>query len=379
MLRFAFNNLWHKRSRTLLALVGLGIAVVGFICLVSLSAGLRYTITESISKVQGVLVLEEGTFSPAFSSVELSWQSKIEALPETARVAPLIMMLISTVDGEKGMSGLSQPPLLMGVDINQQAGFKGSAMPHNNMKRGRFLKSGDRFSTVMGPYIKDTYHKEVGQTIDVNGVRFKIVGEFETGSDLFDHDLIIPIDVARELSGKDAGKASLFFVEPQNSQDAKKLVDKINFVLPRAKAYSTSDFAASFGSLLSMIDVFFLAVSSLALFIGVIGVLNTMLMSVMDRFREFGILRAIGWTKANLMSLVVLESFYLGIIGGIGGCIVSLGATRAMDAILTFNTYTTPELLLTGFVLSVMLGVFGGLYPAWHASKMDPVQAIRYE
>jgi putative ABC transport system permease protein len=139
------------------------------------------------------------------------------------------------------------------------------------------------------------------------------------------------------------------------------------------------EFSASFGALMGSVDVFLMMTVSLALVVGVVGIINTMLMSTSERFIEFGVLRTNGWSQANILTLVTLESGYLGLLSGVVGCV--LATVTAMVA----NRFTTgglqlllpPWLFALGIGLSLVTGTLGGLYPAWRAARLVPMDAIR--
>jgi len=133
------------------------------------------------------------------------------------------------------------------------------------------------------------------------------------------------------------------------------------------------------GNLLMTLDVFLLAVSSFACIVGAIGVVNTMLMSVTERVREFGILKAVGWTRTDIAKLVVVEALGLGVFGGAVGALLGLLIVQLMKGLLPFDPLAPPWVIGVGFAGAIVLGLVGGLYPAWRAASMDPVEAIRWE
>jgi putative ABC transport system permease protein len=170
----------------------------------------------------------------------------------------------------------------------------------------------------------------------------------------------------------------MVYVELNDPKDAEDVAKKINFKFDEIEAKTGAGFAEDIGGLLSSVDAFFVIISSIALFVGALGIINTMLMSVMERYREFGILRAVGWTRDNLMRLIFYESFFIGIIGSVVGCVLGYSATMAMGAMMGLKPAATPGLMATAFILGILLSIIGGLYPAYRASRLDPIEAIRY-
>jgi putative ABC transport system permease protein len=231
---------------------------------------------------------------------------------------------------------------------------------------------------VLGAKVADNYDKAVGSQIEFSNMKFRVIGIFETGSLLTDNIIYIPIDAAREITGKSDDVVSMVYVELNDPKDAEDVAKKINFKFDEIEAKTGAGFAEDIGGLLSSVDAFFVIISSIALFVGALGIINTMLMSVMERYREFGILRAVGWTRDNLMRLIFYESFFIGIIGSVVGCVLGYSATMAMGAMMGLKPAATPGLMATAFILGILLSIIGGLYPAYRASRLDPIEAIRY-
>src|SRR5262249_38652095 len=136
---------------------------------------------------------------------------------------------------------------------------------------------------------------------------------------------------------------------------------------------------ANFGALMGQIDTFLLMTMSLALVVGIVGIINTMLMSTTERFVEFGVLRTNGWSQGNILALVTLESAYLGLLSGLLGCALAWAGATVANQFVSGGIHLglTPSLLAMGIGLSVVMGTLGGLYPAWRAARLVPMEAIR--
>jgi putative ABC transport system permease protein len=124
-------------------------------------------------------------------------------------------------------------------------------------------------------------------------------------------------------------------------------------------------------------------VSILALFVGGLGMLNTMLMSVLERTREIGVLRALGWRRRRVLAMILRESLLLGTVGGICGIILGLALGRLIGLAEgmwgSLELSYTPGIFAQAVLVALIAGVAGGLYPAWRATRMRPVEALRYE
>ena len=116
--------------------------------------------------------------------------------------------------------------------------------------------------------------------------------------------------------------------------------------------------------------------SSIAVFVAGIGILNTMLMSVLERTKEFGVLKAVGWTEEDIIVLVLSESFLLGVIGAIIGTLSGAIVVEIAKHYLGIPMAISTNLVIYAWCFSIIVGVLGGIYPAWRASKLDPIEAI---
>jgi putative ABC transport system permease protein len=192
---------------------------------------------------------------------------------------------------------------------------------------------------------------------------------------------VMDIGTARRILSVADDKVSSYYVEADDPTEIDKVAESIETQVtdPQLDARSMTEFAANFGNLMGQLDTFLLMTVSLALIVGVVGIINTMLMSTTERFVEFGVLRTNGWSRGNVLTLVTIESAYLGLMSGVVGCVMAFVLTSLANAFLGggLTLQINPRLLAMGLTLSVVMGTLGGLYPAWKASRLVPMDAIR--
>jgi putative ABC transport system permease protein len=130
---------------------------------------------------------------------------------------------------------------------------------------------------------------------------------------------------------------------------------------------------------MGQVDKLLMLTVSLALLVGIVGIINTMLMSTTESFVEFGVLRTNGWSEANILTLVTLESAFLGLLSGVLGCVLALIGTSIANRFISEGVHlaVNPMLLGMGISLAVVMGTLGGIYPAWKAARLVPMEAIR--
>jgi len=132
-------------------------------------------------------------------------------------------------------------------------------------------------------------------------------------------------------------------------------------------------------SSLSQVQLAVYGIAAISILVGGIGVMNTMIMSVMERRREIGVMKAIGATTNTILLQVIEESAVLSLIGGVSGLILGYASVTIIPKISSFTPIMTPDLVAIGMGFALILGIGAGIYPAWSASRLDPIEVLRYE
>jgi putative ABC transport system permease protein len=406
---FAWRNLLTRPLRTILALVGLSIPILGVIGLFSLSGAMRRLVGDTLGRIQGVVVLREGAPSPVFSDLPVDTEAQLRALPGIAAVAPEVWKIAPAVEG-KSIAGqvvrsilggrrqgaqqyqnFFDQTVISGQDIAKHQGLRGAIFPKAMVKGpegGRFLRPGDEGTNriVISTEIArdhprpDGQPRRVGDALNIGGESFEIIGLYDTGSMLLDGVILMDIGTARRLLNVNPDTVSTFYVEGDDPARNDDLAVRIDEAIVGVDARSPNEILANFGSLMNQLDMFLLATVVLALIVGVVGIVNTMLMSTTERFAEFGVLRTNGWSRGDLLKLVSAESAYLGLLAGLLGFALAWLFAAAVNPFLTttgLSLTIEPDNALRGLLLAVVMGMLGGLYPAWRASRMVPMAAIR--
>jgi putative ABC transport system permease protein len=289
------------------------------------------------------------------------------------------------------LQGLLNLIQIEGKDVAQHAKLRRDVY-HSKMIAvdrggGRFLDSSDRgqprivISTKLAAEFpnQNGRPRRVGEDLLIGTNRYTIVGLYNTGSMLLDNTILMEIDAARQLLNVKNETVSCFLVEPVDRARIDAVARAIEQAIAGVDARTMSDFQAGASQVLGTVDLLLLLIISLALVVGSVGILNTMLMSTTERISEFGILRSNGWSRGNVLQLILAESACLGLLAGVVGCLLALGGVTLLNRFLEHGLQLaiTPSLLALGLGLATALGALGGLYPAWRASRMAPVETIR--
>jgi len=378
MIKFSIRNLLKRKTRSLLTLSGIIIGVAMIISLVSVSEGLSKLATDFVSNFQGIFVMQRDAPDDMFSRVELKDAGSIASIAGVKSVSGQINGIVTNVDGS-GSASLYGGSLDFFVGTNVGDSDLMKSLYNVEVERGRFLVSGDKYRVVIGSGASDSYNKNVGDKISFNGKDFRIVGILKKSSTITNSIFIIPLEVAQELSGFDKGLVSLFAVIPSDPAEVDDIVRRIDLRYPHLDAYSPQDFSSMAGGYLSTMTLAFWLISIVAGIVGGIGVANTMITSVYERTKEIGILRAVGWTQRNIITLILTEGVVLSLIGGFIGVLLGSVVANFIGSYTGFDAYVSSNLIFQAMTFALTVGLVGGLYPAVKAARMDPVMSLRYE
>lgn len=361
----AVQSLWQRTSRTLLALSAIGITVGGIMTLEAIVRG-AMNMVGTMGGDAEIMIRQAGIADTGYSTIDERIGDKIALLPEVQSASGLIFTATALPDA--GMFFILQGYAPHSYSIQRF-----------NITEGEYLTGNHQI--MLGRMIANAMHKEVGDTIEIGNTRFKIVGIFESGSGWQEMGGVISLRDAQTFAGK-PHKVSLYMVKLNDTTQAAAVVEEINTLYPEIHAALTGEFADQMPDMQSMAAMMG-AISFLAIFVGGVGVMNTMLMAVLERTREIGVLRALGWRRRRILGMIMQESLLLGIFGGIVGIGVALGLGYALGNIPMLGSALTPiwemDIFTRAIIVALSLGLVGGIYPALRATRLQPVEALMYE
>ena len=407
MWSFAWKNLISRPSRTALAVLGLTIPVLAFLGLFSISGGIRHLMGDTLSSMNDLMVLRDNAPAPVFSDLPPGTGDALRKVRGVGVVASEVWKVSPPIDGrgglgsatigmltrprDQGMKNLLNMVAIEGQDIGEHRKLKNAtiaaAILPASKGGGRMLDESD----VGKPHVAistkiardypgaDGSPKEVGQSIRLGTKEFTIVGLYSTGSMVIDGTIVMDIVAARELLGLAPDAVSTYVVEPTSDAETDGVADRIEQAVSGVRAQRISQFNVTVGAVMGRLDLFLLMAVGLAVLVGGVGIANTMLMSTSERFVEFGVMRTNGWTRRDVLSLVTAESALLGVVSGL------IGSGLATAVVLTVNRFLegfsldlSPALVAISVAGALAIATLSGLYPAWKASRMTPMDAIRH-
>lgn len=367
---FALKNVWRRRLRTSLTLVGIGMGIGAFVALVGFSRSFENSWLNLYESAGTDLAVVQKTFMN--TTVDESAEPTLLALPQVAEVSPMIVNMMDVTPDNNA--------LIYGLRANS---FEFAPL---KIIRGHGLHDGQQ-EVMLGKLLADGINKNVDDTLEIQGTTYKVVGVYQGGSALEAGALIMPLGELQKLSSLE-GKVTAFHVKlrpaPRVAPDDRlhKAETAIEAALPGLRAVPAAE-RASNNQLVVLAHAAAWGTSAIALFVGALGIANTMAMSVFERTKEIGILRSLGWAGKRIMALILIESAGLGMAGGLLGIAAGWIALRALASLpQTANIVSSslpPLTLLEALGIAVLVGLIAGLVPAFRASRLSPVEAMRHE
>jgi putative ABC transport system permease protein len=371
MFEIVINNVMRRKARTFLTLLGISLGVAAIVALVSLSVGLKSNALDIMGKVAGdVTVMEEGQMY-TMSSLSEDVMKKIQNVSGVRLVAPTVTLM----DLSRGFNAVGTEA--RGVDPDLEERFSSSSW---DIVDGRPLRSSDTYNAMAGTVLADQLNLRVGQTVEYMGEDFRVVGILSFGNTLLDQALYINIDTAREIARRPPDYVNMIRVKVSKPGTEEEVAKRINLTVPGVEARSSAAMSEQIGEFLGIIETVTWAISALAAIVGGVGIANTMLMSVIERTKEIGVFKAVGWSNADVMKTILMEGLLLGFLGGIAGVVLGFVAVIVVQTqVPAFAGEITVVLIAEAMTFAMSLGVVGGIYPAYRAANLNPVIALKAE
>ena len=350
--------------------------------------GVVEAVAVGVNLVDGVVILEKNQPRPSLSSVPVRLEQTLEQSDRIGNVVPWIWTIPGSVNNEPLIRrDLMMPELLGGVDVDDLQHQQHPHLYQRTLVSGRFLTTGDQRKIVISELLSDRHDVQVGEDLPIDGTSYEVIGLYNTGNQIMNMAIVLPMSEARSKRNLSDDHVSDLYVEPVEGMSREELIDQIESVLladdkralEKWDVRSRTEWEGDFSDMMNEVDTLLFLISSLAVIVGTVGIINTMLMSITERTSEFGILIANGWSRSNIVQLVLLESTILGIISGVTGIGIGWVAVKVVDRMLdlTIQSATPLSLLSYCFLVAVFIGILGGVYPAYRAAKKHPIDAIR--
>ncbi|MBI4044279.1 MAG: ABC transporter permease [Candidatus Diapherotrites archaeon] len=378
MIKLAFLNLFRRKTRTALALLAIIIGVAAITVMVSIVDGLYAEFNDVVSQYQGIQVFEKGAVDQTLSVLDASFARDLEKIPNVKSAIPEIWYVPKEIDGKKNdLFDAFNAKSVYGLDVAKFYAASNTGWIFS-IERGTLLSPNDDSSVLIGNKVADEYGKFVGSTMEIDGKKFRVKGIFSGSSDLIENVIAMDLSGAEPLAELGEGKVSTFTLALKDSSLVEQTVDLVEFRYPNdLQAFSSSTYAEQFNSVLGNFRLLVFFIAAISSIVAGVVILNTVLMNILERQQEIGTLKAVGWTRSNIVTLVLVESAFIGFFGGILGLLFGLFVDILLSSFFGLNYAITLPLVLQAFFFALFVGIAAGVYPAFRAASLDPVEALR--
>lgn len=391
LFRIAIINLRHRKLRTWLTVLGVIIGIGAIVALITVSSGLSNAINDQFSKMGSsrVEIYSKGVMQGNIAAEGITTKD-VEVVKRMSEVEWVNVFLLGGREAEYGREKEFMQNL-MGVDTEdakvkfESFGFK--------VGKGRYFNNGERGVMIIGYKAqKDMFDKDIniGNKIVISDYDFKVIGIMEEiGNPDDDNNIYIPLEDARDILNE-PDKVTTIDTKIKEGVDVDMAAKKIKDALEKARddenfeVVTPEQLISQMGSILDILNIILGGIAAISIVVGGVGIMNSTYTSVLERTKEIGIMKSIGAKNRDILSVFLIESGLIGLVGGLlgilTGTLISLGAGAAMKsmgfAMIRINIDW--KLWALSLAFAIMIGLMSGYFPAKKASQLKPADAMRY-
>ena len=372
LITLVYRNITRRRIRSALTVMGMAVAVAAVVALVGIADGFKRSFLDMYrAHAVDVVVVRARVADRMSSELDQSLAQKISALLHVTHVDPVLLDVV-TLD-QLGPVGVVVQGLQPTPRMEQD----------RPLVTGQWIDSAARREVMLGRILAAKLGKRVGDDLEIyENEPCKVVGIYDGGNIFENGAMIVPLAELQRMLDQQ-GQVTAFNISVDQAAN-KVVVDQVVAAIHRLdaglSAMATESYVAT-DAKIQIANAMAWSVSTIALAIGAIGMLNTMMISVFERTNEIGILRAIGWRRSRIVRLIVAESSLLCLTGGVLGTLLALGMTALLSqapatAGLVSGSIGLP-VIGQGLAIALLIGVLGAVYPAIRAAQLQPTVALR--
>jgi len=405
MFGFSIRNAFRRKGIAFFAILGTALGCALMTVLLGISDGMDRMMSDTMKDLGGAIIVNSADAPPGMmggaregTPLPISYVDEIEQdVDNVESAAPAVTaMTIGTLFKDAVFEGAVP---LTGLDLDRDLAMEGPTHPDHIVKDGASEALQNDYEVVVGKTIWDYAGQElsedempkIGDAFTVlnvhtppEGVEMTLVGVFETGNMAYDYDIYTTLATAQELAGLGSEQISSIIVVADDVDEVEAVALAIEEKYAEGevdvpvRVTLAKDIIENISESLSTMRGFLLIVSLVAAIAGGISIFIVMLISVIERTKEFGILKAAGWSNGNIIGSVVLQSITIGLIGALVGLAAGYGAGQAVDQYLGAEiAVITVRLAVIIGVFGIVVGLVGGLYPGLRAARVSPIESLR--
>jgi putative ABC transport system permease protein len=393
-IRLSVCNLRHRPKRSWLTILGILIGVAAVIALVSLGQGMQRSITKEFEAFGYNVVMIAGHGEHRLGMGALlgahTFQLDLEPLKKISGVEAVGSILIRTPYISAGRREGYLLTWGMAPELMQAFGH------YYKPSLGRALNPGETQTAVLGSNVAQDLGLSVGDKFVIETLEFEVVGLLERRADPdVNYAIMVPIATLQELVGE-RNRFSLVMIRTAQhghaGHDAASIAKEVRRMVTEQRGkddlnvHTTGEMLDLMQNLVGILQAALGGIAAISLLVGGVGVMNTMYTAVLERTREIGVMKAVGARRRHILWLFLLESGFMGLIGGVlgalTGLLIAVGIKFSAPLFISgtqLEVGFSPGLMLGVLSFSFVLGALSGFFPARDAAKLPPVEALRYE
>ena len=376
------RNPFRNKTRSALSIIGIGIGIATIVALGLITGGMQESVQSTLNSGGAEITVSEANIDGRGTSGRLneSFVEELKNISGVSQTAGILSMSEQSSSGGQGSGPMGGGPM-GGFTIYGINSDKLSLVGISNVN-GTIFRDGSN-EVILGKTAAENQNKTIGDTIIISNTEFKITGIFETGNMMSDSGAYVSLSKLQNITNKDY--ISQILVKTEEGANDTQISNSIEKKYPDELSTITAEERAEMiNDAIGILNMASLAISALAIVIGGIGIINTMIMAVYERTKEIGVLRAVGWKSNRILGMILGETLVLtlvsGVVGTIFGIIISeLGMMLLSSGPNLLSLAYHPSTFLMAFGVAILVGLLGGIYPAYRASKLAPTEALRYE
>lgn len=359
------KNPFRNRTRLALSIIGIAIGIATIVALGMVTEGLKTNLEEQLTGGGADFIVMKNSSESSSQTIKENRVDKISNISGVKQAAGILTSSRMVNGKQIGLAGMNSEDInLIGAKITNGTNY-----------------SNGENEIILGKLVSEKLKKNVGDTITLSNKKYNITGIYETGNRDIDGSAILPLEKLQKMD-ENEDKVHFIYVKIQNGAEIKTVAKSVEKAYPKelTTIASLEEFQKADGGL-NMVETATMAISLLAIIIGGIGIINTMIMSVYERTREIGVLKAVGWKNRRILGMILGESIVLTLLAGFVGIVMGVIGIEVIMKLTDTSMMLifTPSLAIKALGIAILVGIIGGIYPAIRASRLPPTEALRYE
>ena len=367
----AVRNVLRRPGRSILTIMGVAIGVAAFVTLVSLASGFQRSWADAYHGIGGdLLVGKRTTRRPMPALFTATIRGELQRLPQVSEAVGVLTDLIA----------IEEAPaiIVLGWEPNS------FLWKHLTLLEGRWPANGEERTVALGEVAMDILQKSVGDKVQIEAVEYKVCGRFASQAISESGAVLMSLRQLQSITGREGlvNLVSLKLNPGVVPETVEQVRDLIRERFHGFSAYTSGELVRQ-NITIQVAQAMSLATSLVALVVGLVGITNTILMSVIERLHEIAVLLALGWRRARVLKMILIEAILLSSIGGLVGILLGFLALHALQMAPWFRgkieTAPVAAVMYSALIISLCMGALGGLYPAWRSTRIPVIEGLHHE